>query len=77
MIIIENVIINGKEFIKTYSDSGYRIERNGAIYDEAIDPIGFDRVYTETNELIPVVEATEFEQEALNVDASMSYTYLE
>lgn len=49
MINTENIIINGKEFIRTYSDNGYMVERDGVQYDEAIDPIGFDRVYTETN----------------------------
>lgn len=49
MIKTENITINGKEFIRTYSDNGYRVERDGVQYDEAIDPIGFNRVYTETN----------------------------
>ena len=52
MVITENVTINGKEFIRNYSDSGYMIERDGVRYSEAIDPVGFDRVYTETDELI-------------------------
>ena len=52
MVITENVTINGKEFIKNYSDSGFMIEREGVQYSEAIDPVGFDRVYTETD--IPI-----------------------
>lgn len=49
MIKTENITINGKEFIRTYSDEGYMVERDNVRYDEAIDPIGFNRVYTETN----------------------------
>ncbi len=49
MIRTENITINGKDFIRTYSDNGYKVERDGVQYDEAIDPIGFDRVYTETD----------------------------
>lgn len=57
MIIVEQVKINGKTFNKTYSDEGYMIERNGFKYSEAIDPIEFDdRIYTETDEKIEIVE---------------------
>lgn len=53
MVITENVEINGRLFIKNYSDEGFMIERDGVQYSEAIDPVGFeDRVYTETDELI-------------------------
>lgn len=53
MVVTENVTINGREFIKNYSDAGFMIERDGVQYSEAIDPIGFeDRVYTETDVLI-------------------------
>ena len=46
-IITEHIMINNKEFIKTYSDSNRYVVREGISYDEAIDPAGFDRVYTE------------------------------
>lgn len=60
MIITESLTINGRDFIKTYSDAGYMIERDGVRYGEAIDPAEFDRVYTETDELIETTdEATE------------------
>ena len=49
MIRTENITINGKDFIRTYSDSGFMVERDGVQYDEAIDPIEFDRKYTETD----------------------------
>lgn len=50
MIKTENLTINGKPFIRTYSDSGYMVERDGIRYSEAIDPAEFNRQYTETDE---------------------------
>lgn len=38
MIKIENLTIGGRAFVKTYSDDGYMIERDGVRYSEAIDP---------------------------------------
>ena len=52
MIKTENITINGVQFRKTWSDANYLIERDGAKYSEAVDPIGIERTYTETNELI-------------------------
>ena len=52
MIIAEQITINDRQFTKTYSDSGYMIERDGAQYSEAIDPAEFGRTYTETD--IPI-----------------------
>ena len=52
MIIVETVIINGTEYQRTYSDIGMKIERDGVRYDEAIDPMGSGREYTETDEPI-------------------------
>lgn len=54
MVITENVTINGREFIRNYSDEGRMIERDGVRYSEAIDPIEFKdvRIYTETDEPI-------------------------
>ena len=53
MIIIENVIINGRDFIRTYSDQNMMIEREGIRYSEAYDPAEIERHYTETDEAIP------------------------
>ena len=54
MIVREELTINNKNFIKTYSDKGMMIERDGVQYSEAIDPIEFaeERVYVETD--IPI-----------------------
>lgn len=52
MIKTEIITINGAQFQKTWSDANYLIERDGAKYSEAVDPIDIERTYTETNELI-------------------------
>lgn len=48
MIITEKITINDKEFKHTYSDRGMKIKRENVLYDEAYDPVGFDREYEET-----------------------------
>lgn len=52
MIITENVVINEREFVRTVSDSGRYVVREGVSYEEAYDPAEFGRTYTE-GELIP------------------------
>ena len=52
MIISEQITINDRQFTKTYSDSGFMVERDGTQYSEAIDPAEFGRTYTETD--IPI-----------------------
>jgi hypothetical protein len=59
MIITENLTINGREFVKTYSDQGMMVEREGVRYSEAIDPAEFGRQYTETDEPIEAEETEE------------------
>lgn len=49
MIKTEQLTINNKQFTKSYSDSGYMIERDGVQYSEAIDPTELGRTYTETD----------------------------
>ena len=55
MIKIEIEEVRGTEFKKTYSDAGFMIRQDGTgiVYGEAYDPLGSDRVYTETEEKIP------------------------
>lgn len=59
MIVTENLTINGRAFVKTYSDKGMMVEREGVRYSEAVDPAEFGRVYTETDE--PIEEGGEDE----------------
>ena len=70
MIVKTTTEINGVTYDHTYSDIGMKIERDGVRYDEAIDPVGFNRQYTETDEpistdpVIPEDEATAEDYEA-------------
>lgn len=41
---------DGVNLYRTYSDEGFMIERDGVLYEEAIDPENSGRVYTETTE---------------------------
>lgn len=48
MILTESIAISGKQYTRTWSDAGMMIERDGALYEEAIDPVGSGRTYVET-----------------------------
>lgn len=52
MITTRTEILNNRNFIVTTSDSGFMISRDGALYSEAWDLEGTDRVYEETD--IPI-----------------------
>lgn len=56
MIKTEEITINDKKYMKTYSTTGYYIQRDGQLYAEAIDPFDSSREYTETSEKIPEQE---------------------
>ena len=56
MIKTELITVDERQLRKTWSDAGFMIERDGAMYSEAVDPVEFGRVYTETDILIEVVE---------------------
>lgn len=40
---------DGVRLVRTYSDQGKPIERNGALYSDAIDPEDSGRFYTESD----------------------------
>lgn len=61
MIVTENLTVGGRAFVKTYSDKGMMVEREGVRYSEAVDPAEFGRVYTETDEPIEKGEGSEIE----------------
>jgi hypothetical protein len=69
MIITEKATINNRDFIRTYSDEGRYVVRDGIAYSEAIDPIGTGRVYTE-GDIMPeeVTDMTEVEAKAAAYD---------
>lgn len=52
MIVQEHFDINGRDFVRTFSDSGRYVVREGVAYSDACDPAEFDRTYTE-GELMP------------------------
>lgn len=70
MIVTENLTINGKSFVKTYSDSGRYVVRDGVSYSEAIDPADLNRTYTE-GEAMENAEETITEQKAKAYDILM------
>lgn len=47
MIKTEALTIGSTAFIRTYSDAGRYVVREGIAYEEAIDPAEFGRTYTE------------------------------
>lgn len=60
MIVIEKIVINDRDFIRQYSDKKLKIKQIGTdvLYDEAIDPIEFEREYVETDISIEEEEDT-------------------
>ena len=55
MIIQEHFFIGERDFIRTFSDAGRYVVRDGIEYDEACDPAEFGRTYTE-GDLMPIDE---------------------
>ncbi len=51
-IVQEHFDVNGRDFIRTTSDEGRYVVRDGVEYSEACDPAEFGRTYTE-GELMP------------------------
>ena len=58
MIQREYLTVNGREFVRTWSDEGKFIARDGIFYEEAVDPAEYGRTYTETDADIEVSEET-------------------
>lgn len=56
MIRTETIEIRGRMFVRTWSDIGMKIERDGELYDEAVDPVGSGRTYAESDIPIPMEE---------------------
>ena len=49
MIVTETYELNGRQFVRTYSDANRYVVRDGIEYGEANDPAEFGRTYTEGN----------------------------
>lgn len=56
MIVQTHFDVNGRDFIRTTSDSGRYVVREGVSYSEACDPAEFGRTYIE-GDLMPVDDA--------------------
>ena len=59
MIVVEKVMIDGREFNLTYSDDDRLVVRDGVAYDEALDPAEYGRTYTEGDKKDPDATAEE------------------
>ena len=53
MIVQEHFLVGERDFIRTTSDSGRYVVRDGVSYSEACDPAEFGRVYTEGDIMPP------------------------
>lgn len=50
MIKTETIVINGNEYVRTYSTIGKNVVRDGVKYSEAIDFPNMGYVYTESED---------------------------
>ena len=66
MIVQEHFDVEGRDFIRTYSDANRYVVRDGESYVEACDPAELGRVYTEGDPLPPEEIAAQAE-EVLNI----------
>ena len=70
MIRQEHFDVNGRDFIRTTSNAGRYVVRDGASYSEACDPAEFGRTYTE-GDLMPDEERTDIADKAEAYDILM------
>ncbi len=70
MIVTENFKVGERDFIRTYSDAGRYVVRDGVSYSEACDPAELGRQYTEGN-LMPDDERTDIADKAEAYDILM------
>ena len=66
MIVQEHFDVEGRDFIRTYSNANRYVVRDGESYAEACDPAELGRVYTEGDPLPPEEIAAQAE-EVLNI----------
>ena len=66
MIVTETYELNGRQFVRTYSDANRYVVRDGVAYSEANDPAAFGRTYTE-GELMPQEEIEANAEEILGI----------
>ena len=66
MIVTETYELNGRQFIRTYSDANRYVVRDGVPYSEANDPAEYGRTYTE-GEMLPQEESEANAEEILHI----------
>lgn len=66
MIVTETYELNGRQFVRTYSDANRYVVRDGVPYSEANDPAEYGRTYTE-GELMPQEEIEANAEEILGI----------
>lgn len=67
MIRTESMEFGGKQFTRTYSDSGRYVVRDGVSYDEAIDPTELGRTYEEGNHITYDEQPSDDASEVLDI----------
>lgn len=67
MIITEHFDVNGRDFIRTTSDAGRYVVRDGVEYSEACDPAEFGRTYTEGDVMPPYESELADKAEAFDI----------
>lgn len=67
MIIQEHFDINGRDFIRTYSNIGRSVVRDGVEYGEACDPAEFGRIYIEGDLILSNESTIEAKAEAHDI----------
>ena len=67
---------DGVTLVRTYSDAGKYIQRDGVAYSEAIDPASLGREYTETDEDIPSTDKFTPTESESGGDGSESNPYV-
>ena len=68
MIKTELITVDNRQLRRTWSDVGFMIERDGAQYSEAVDPMDSGRTYTETKVPMETEPMTETEEKAMAYD---------
>jgi hypothetical protein len=67
--MLKTELLKDGTLIKTYSDAGMLIERDGVRYCEAIDPADAGREYIETDEPIEKPEEPEMDDDEAYAEA--------
>ena len=63
MIVQTHFDVSGRDFIRTVSDAGRYVVRDGVSYSEACDPAEFGRTYTE-GDVMPNEERSDLADKA-------------